>query len=250
MPPQEVLVMAMTKMLSGVCTAGFSREPDPASGLRLRGPVGLRWVRPVKEHGSLLLGDLTDSQGRVVQLGDVVELQLQKSRPNPPHVEDQVADFVFHRPRLLRQLEGERRAGFLAGHLDQAPQDVLGRGPTRSLCLIRPERLWARFELDPYSLKYQARLGFTLAGVRHPQASAPRGVPVTDIKWRALGRAWLGRGGGELLLDDGALRERLTASDIYLSLGLSRGYQDKLWLLVIGVHVVPDYQIEINYADL
>jgi hypothetical protein len=244
MSPQEVLVMAMTKMLTGVCTAGFSREPDPASGLRLR------WVRPVKEHGSLLLGDLTDVDGRVIQIGDVIEFHLQKPRPNPPHVEDQVADFIFHRPRLLRRLEGERRAGFLAAHLDQAPQDILGRNPTRSLCLIRPERLWARFELDPYSLKYQARLGFTLADASHPQAGAPRGAPVTDVKWRALGRTWLGRGGGELLLGDGALRERLAASDIYLSLGLSRGYQDKLWLMVIGVHVVPDYQVEINYADL
>jgi len=83
-----------------------------------------------------------------------------------------------------------------------------------------------------------------------PQANSPRGVSVTDIQWRALGRTWLGRGGGELLLDDGALRERLTATDVYLSLGLSRGYQDKLWLLVIGVHSVPDYQIEIDYGNL
>ena len=32
--------------------------------------------------------------------------------------------------------------------------------------------------------------------------------------------------------------------------GLSRGYQGQLWLLVIGVHVVPDYRAEIDYANL
>jgi hypothetical protein len=242
MPPQEVLIMAMTRMLSGVCTAGFTRQRDPVSHLR--------WVRPVKERGSLLLGDLTDADRRVIQLCDVVELHLRKPCPDPPHTEDQITDFIYHRPRLLRRLEGERCADFLSNYLDKAPQDVLSKNPTRSLCLVRPDRLWARFELDPYSLKYQARIGFTLKGARHAQANSPRGISVTDIKWRALGRGWLGQAGGELLLDEAALRGRLAAQEIYLALGLSRGYQGQLWLLVIGVHVVPDYQVEIDYENL
>jgi hypothetical protein len=242
MPAQEVLILAMTRMLSGVCTAGFTRQPDPVSHLR--------WVRPVKEHSTLLLGDLTDADGRVIQASDVVELHLQRPRSDPPHTEDWIADFIFRRPRLLRRLEGDRRARFFAQHLDQAPKDVLGRGPTRSLCLIRPERLWACFTLDPRSFKYVARIGFTLRGIRHTRANSPNGIPVTDLKWRALGRGWLGERGGELKLDEDALRERLGAEDIYLALGLSRGYQGNLWLLVVGVHVVPDYQAEIDYDNL
>jgi hypothetical protein len=242
MPAQEVLILAMTRMLSGVCTAGFTRQSDPVSHLR--------WVRPVKEHGSLLLGDLTDADGQVIQLGDVVELHLQSPRSHPPHTEDWIADFIFRRPRLLRRLEGDRRSRFLARHLDQAPQDVLGRDPTRSLCLIRPDRLWACFTLDPHSLKYETRIGFVLQGIPHPRADSPHGVSVTDLKWRALGRGWLGDRGGQLRLDDGDLRKRLRAEDIYLALGLSRGYQGKLWLLVIGVHVVPDYHAQIDYDNL
>lgn len=242
MPAQEVLILAMTRMLSGVCTAGFTRQPDPISHLR--------WVRPVKEHGSLLLGDLTDADGRVIQCGDVVELHLRKHRPDPPHTEDWITDIIYHRPRLLRRLEGERRGRFLAEHLDQAPGEVLAQNPTRSLCLIRPDTLWASFALDPYSLKYETRLGFTLNGTRHPQARSPRGISVTDVKWRALGRRWLEDNGGNLLLDQVALRERLEAEEIYLALGLSRGYQGKLWLLVVGVHVVPDFQAEIDYENL
>jgi hypothetical protein len=306
MPAQEVLILAMTRMLSGVCTAGLTTEPDPASRLR--------WVRPVKEHDSLLLGDLIlrqaqdgtlrqaqdaalrqaqdkalrqaqdaalrqaqdaalrqaqdaalrqaqdaalrqaqDAAGveeRVIQLCDVVELNLKTPRPDPPHAEDWITDFIYHRPCLLRRLEGERRADFLANYLDRAPQEVLGRNPTRSLCLIRPDRLWCCFTLDPYSLKYQARIGFTLTGVRHARANSPWGVPVTDIKWRALGRSWLGERGGELALDEDTLRGRLQAEKLYLALGLSRGYEGQIWLMVIGVHVVPDYRVEIDYGNL
>jgi hypothetical protein len=242
MPDQEILVMAMTRMLSGVCTAGFTRERDPVSHLR--------WVRPVKERDSLLLGDLTDADGRVIQCDDVIELRLQRHRPDPPHSEDWLTDFIFHRPRLLRRLEGERRARFLAEHLDRAPEEVLGEDPTRSLCLIRPDRIWACFILDPYSLKYQARVGFELLGLHHAKASSSWGLPVTDLKWRAAGRNWLDPGGGELRLGEDGLRERLSAEEIYLALGLSRGYQGQLWQLVIGVHVVPNYEAEIDYDNL
>jgi len=239
MPAREVLVLAMTRMLSGVCTAGLVNQAHPASRLS--------WVRPIKEHSSLLLGDLTDAQGRVIQLGDVVELQLSRRRPVPPHTEDWITDFVYHRPRLLRRLEGERRARFLAEHLDRAAEEVLGQTPSRSLCLVRPDGLWAHFSLDPYSLKYEARIGFSAC---HPQANSPRGLSVTDIKWRALGRTWLGEKGGELKMDEAALLRRLPAEEVYLALGLSRGFQGKMWLIVIGVHMVPDYQVEIDYRNL
>lgn len=233
--------MAVTRMLSGVCTAGFTRQPDPATYLR--------WVRPVKEHDTLLVGDLADAEGRMIQPGDVVELSLQKHRPQPPHCEDWVADFIYHRPRLLRRLEGERRARFLAEHLDRAPAEVLLES-RRSLCLIHPERVWALFSLDPYSGKYQARLGFALRGLKHPQASSEGGLPVTDLRWRALGRKWLNEGSKTLSLDQDELQARLRAEAIYLALGLSRRYQEQFTLLVIGAHCVPDYEIEVDYRNL
>lgn len=241
MPPQEVLILAMTQMLSGICTAGFTREPDPVTGLC--------WVRPVREFDTLLPGDMTDAGGRLVQCCDVVELNLLAPHPDPPHVEDWLTDFVRHRPQLLRRLEGEKRAGLFARYLDRAPEDVLIHH-TRSLCLVQPEQVWARFSLDGYSGKYEARMGFVLAGdANHPRAASPRGASVTDLKWHALGRAWLGerggRGGqgGRLALDHDALCERLGAEAIYLAIGLSRNWRGEYWPLVVGVHVVPDYEV-------
>ena len=237
MPLQEVLILAMTRMRSGICTAGFTHEPDPVTGLR--------WVRPVRDFDTVQPGDMTDANGRPVQCGDVVELDLLAPRPDPPHVEDWLTDFVHRRPRLLRRLEGEKRARFFAKYLDLAPEDVLIRH-TRSLCLVRPEQVWASFSLDRYSGKYEARMGFLLAGdANHPQATGQRGASVTDLKWHALGRAWLGEVGGRLRLEQDALYRRLNAEAIYLAVGLGRKWQGKYWPLVVGVHVVPDYELQI-----
>jgi hypothetical protein len=75
------------------------------------------------------------------------------------------------------------------------------------------------------------------------------GLPVTDVKWRALGREWLS-GGGRLDYDEDELRDRLGVEDFYLALGLSRSYEGEYWLLVLGVHTVPDYEVAIDYGNL
>lgn len=235
MPRKEVLILAMTDMLSGICTAGFTLDPHPRSGLR--------WVRPVRDFDTLQPGDMTDAEGRLVQCCDVVELSLIEPRPDPPHVEDWLTDFVQHRPRLLRRLEADRRGAFFARYLDSAPEEVLVEH-SRSLCLVEPECVWARFSLDDYSGKYEARLGFSLGrGNDHPRAVSPRGVPVTDRRWRALGRSWLGKKGGMLALDHDALLERVGAEALYVAVGLSRSWQGVCWPLVVGVHAVPDYRV-------
>ncbi len=235
MPPQEVLVLAMTKMLSGICTAGFIREQDEVTGLR--------WVRPVRDFDTVQPGDMTDVDGRLVRCCDVVELNLIEARPDPPHVEDWLTDFVHHRPRLLRRLEGESRAAFFPRYVDQAPEDVLVHR-TRSLCLVQPEQVWAQFSLDAYSGKYEARMGFVLSGdANHPRATSRRGVSVTDLRWQALGRSWLGERQRYLSLDHEALLERLDGDALYLAVGLSRNWQGEYWPLVVGVHVIPDYVV-------
>lgn len=240
MPDTEVLILAMTRMLSGVCTAGMTHEPDQTTGLR--------WVRPVKDFGSLLLGDLTDARGHVIQLGDVVSLRLQKPRLDPPHTEDWLTDFVHHRPRLLRRLQGDRRANFFRKYLDTAPHEVLVE-QKRSLCLTRPDQVWGRFTLDPYSGKYETRLAFSLGDQAFLGSASKGGLPVTDLKWRALGRAWLSDN-GRLDFDNDSLHEKLQADEIYLTVGLSRTYQGHIWLLVLAIHTVPDYAIDIDYSKL
>ncbi len=233
MATQEVLILALTQMRSGICVAGFTREPDPVTGLR--------WVRPVRDFDTVLPGDMTGADGYAFQCCDVIELNLVAPRPCPPHVEDWRADFVRPRPRLLRRLEGDRRVEFFAAHLDRAPEDVLVH-QTRSLCLVQPDKVWAEFALNPDAGTYEARMGFTLPGVPdHPRAASPRGASVTDLRWRDLGRTWLAEEDRSLKFGHNALFEQLGCQSLYLVIGLSRLWQGEHWPLVVGVHTAPDF---------
>jgi hypothetical protein len=118
MPIQETLILAVTKMLGGVCIAGMTTEKDPVTHLK--------WVRPVREHGHVLLGDITTAEGR----------------------------------------------------------------------------------------------------------------------------AWLPKDGGWTEFDAGDLETRLGIQEIYLALGLTRSYKGDCWLIVIGVHTLPDYEAVVDYDNL
>jgi hypothetical protein len=230
MPHPEILILAVTRMRSGVCIAGMSGEADPASGLR--------WVRPVKQHGSLLPGDIRYADGRMMRAGDVISWRMGAPRPNPPHVEDVLVNPIRDRPRHLRHLSAARLAQFCADHLDRAAADILCH-TTRSLCLLRPDSACATWKLDRYSGHYEARIAFQW----HDFSTGERGIPATDLAWRALGRTWLGAR-NQLMLDDNALRERL--GQIYLAIGRGRLHDGRHWPLVVGVHAggLPEVDIE------
>lgn len=225
MTRDRIVVLAVTKMLSGMCTGGISLSTD-------------KWVRPVKEHSTLLLGDLRYPDRTVIRPFDIVDFTLFKPRPKPPHVEDWVCDFVRARPVLAGRLDD--RLGFLNAHADPEGADHIARAQC-SLALIRPSAVEAVFTMDSFSGKYEARL-------RIPEMG-PRALPVTDIKWRALGRALL-RSSDRLALTCEALHDRLGVSDVFVALGLGRMYEGKHWPLVVGVHTCPDYQADIDYSDL
>jgi hypothetical protein len=241
MPVQEILMLAVTKMLGGVCIAGMSTEPDPATRLR--------WVRPVREHGHVLLGDITTAAGEVLRPFDVVAFNLLQPRVLSPHTEDWTADFVRQRPRVVRRLGGERRAGFLRKYLDTAPREVLD-SQQRSLCLIKPDWVKGCFRLDSYSGDFDARLAFGLGQRPYLGSYAKGGMSVTDLKWRALGRAWLPTAGGWTEFDAGDLEARFGIQQIYLAVGLTRSYQGSYWPIVVGVHTLPDYEAAVDYDNL
>jgi hypothetical protein len=241
MPTKEILVLAVTKMLGGVCIAGMTVEPDPVTGLR--------WVRPIREHGHVLLGDITTSDNTVLRPFDVAEMQLLRPCALPPHTEDWITDFVHHRPRIVRRLEGERRPGFLAKYVDTTPRQVL-EGQQRSLCLIRPDIVKGCFRLDAYSGHFEARLAFGLEGRSYQGDYAKGGLSVTDLKWRALGRAWLPEEGGWTEFEAGDLEARFGIRQIFLVVGLTRSFEGRFWPIIVGVHTVPDYQATVDYDTL
>ena len=239
MPAQEILILAVTQMLGGVCLAGMSTEAEPTTGLR--------WIRPVREFGHVLLGDITAVDGTVIRPFDVAEFRLLQARPSPPHIEDWITGFARPRVRVVRRLEGERRAAFLRKYIDPDPASVL-ENQARSLCLVRPDWIGASFELDAYTGKFEARLAFALGQHRYLGAREA-GVSATDLRWRALGRTWLPESGGLLEFDIDALRARLGLQDLFLAIGLTRAFQGAYWPIVVGVHLVPDYDVVVDYSN-
>jgi hypothetical protein len=231
---QELLILAVTHMRTGVCVAGMARTTESASRLR--------WVRPVKHHAALLAGDIRYASGQLMRAGDVIKWQHQMLQSPPPHIEDALVDPIRDRPALLRRLDPAKRAAFCARQLDVAPGDVLLR-ETRSLCILRPEEIRASWIYDTFSQHYEARLAF-----RHGRyATSARGIPVTDLAWRALGRTWL-NGRDRLELSHLALCERI--GDVYLNVGLSRSFDGRHWPLVVGVHAAGLPEIELDEAAL
>jgi hypothetical protein len=241
MHTEEVLVLAMTKMLSGICTAGLTRRRD-ADGR-------LRWFRPVRSFGSVMPGDMMETSGRLIQCCDVVAFHAIEPRCEPPHVEDWVVDFIHHRPRVLRHLAGDRRAAFLAEHAIPSADPMLRRKAC-SLCLIKPDDVTARFSRDPRSGKYQARMRVALPGCEDAADGAGRGYPVTDLKWRALGRRWLDEEGDRLEVPRAEVLTRMDAVDLYLTMGLSRRFRGRHWPLVHAVHLIPDYEMAIDLENM
>jgi hypothetical protein len=227
-------------MHGGVCIAGMTTEPDPVTGLR--------WVRPIREGGHVLLGDITTPDGRVLSPFDVTRFRLVRPFSNPPHTEDWVTDFVRHRPCVIRRLEGERRGQFLGRYLDSSPHQVLD-SQQRSLCLIKPDWIKGAFRLDGYSGRFDARIAFGLGGRRYWGSSAKGGLSVTDLRWRALGRAWLPAEGGWTEFEAGDLEARYGIQEIYLAVGLTRSYRGGHWVIVVGVHTLPDYEATVDYDN-
>jgi hypothetical protein len=256
----EILLLAVTKMLSGLCIGGVA-------------PGESRWVRPVKAFGTILPGDLRLPEGRLMRPFDVVSLSLGAARPQPPHAEDVLCDFVRPRPRLVRQVTGAEQETMLAAALDPHPEEVWAQ-QRRSLTLFQPAEVTATFFYDDYSGKLEARLAW-------PGCGEERGHPVTDLRWRALGRALLPEGGQRCLtwkeLQAGvptATRRRgdgatgrlgpepetdtsparplalSPARAVYLAVGLSRAHEGRLWPMVVGVHLVPDYEVTVDERRL
>lgn len=244
MATRRLVVLAMTHMRSGNCTAGLlCGENDPQRG---------EWVRPVRPYGTLLLGDMTEPQGTVARVGDLVDLNLLRYRPVPPHTEDWEADFIRSRVKIQGRLEGDSWAHYLAAHAEPGPDAVLDRHE-RSLALFKPRSITAHFFLNRDVQTYEARLEFAFGDRIYATGASHPGFPVTDLAWRARGRTWCERmlppGQQHLRLDHAQVAGELGCTDLYLSVGLTRQFGGQLWPILIGVYPLPESPVTIDYAN-
>jgi hypothetical protein len=239
-----LVILAVTAMRTGVCIAGV-RQDAPSV-----------WVRPVREFGTLTLGDITyptqAGERRVMRPFDIVEIFLDAHRPEPPFVEDWICDFSRHRPRLLGTLGEDERPALLQAA--SASPESIWSGHDSSLGVCVADALTATFSHDEYAGKYETRLSFGM------QPTATSSLPCTDLKWRAFGQALLATEGASsadqqvrtLTLTNQELRQTLGGGEraIWLALGLTRELHGRRWPLIVGVHTIPDYEATLDYSTL
>jgi len=226
----DVLVLGIRQAGSNYSLVGMTAEADPITGRR--------WVRPVKNGLPLTRDDLIYEDGLPVRLGDVIQLDLLEPKPEPPFVENVVANWDAGPPIFIRDLTEARRAAFFPAHIDPEPQAVLRGSPSRSLCLVRPDDIEAVFSYDSEIQQFETRL-FPRIGKMNKED----GVQVYDPYWKRWCRDQLGDE-EYMHYDNAELRELV--GEIYLTIGLNaRG-----GVQVLGVHTVPAYEVPVDEHTL
>jgi hypothetical protein len=237
---KEITVLAITKMHGGVCTAGID-----SAGI---------WVRPIRkpsvtethrtaitDYCLLPMDFFHGGRSHLVNLG-VTSLHLIGPHREPPHIEDWALDTAM-KPEFVRKLSETEQAQFLASH---AKRNLITLDPLQacSLALVRPIEFSFRF------LENAAKDDVVVRAALRVGEQEFKDVGCTDLRMRALGRSLLAGSKSEPVELTRGDFERRGKQATYLAVGLSRLYQGKHWPLVVGVHTIPEMDVEIDYARL
>lgn len=237
---KELTILALTKMHGGVCTAGIDGDG--------------RWVRPVRPHTEskpryeavtdyclLPLDFFHGGHSHLVNLG-VTRFSFASHTPQPPHTEDWTMELT-RKPQLIRKLTNEEQERFLAASVEDGLPLLDGDGQ-HSLALIKPDSFSFSFGKNRSGDDVSVRASFKVGDVEVGD------VGCTDLRMRALGRKLLEKSGGERSLlsdEDFRLRDKQAT---YLTIGLSRPFQGKHWLILVGAHTIPELTVDIDFAKL
>ncbi|MEW6097088.1 MAG: hypothetical protein AB1567_11290 [bacterium] len=232
---KDIVVLAMTKMANGVCIAGV----EPETG---------EWIRPVRL-------DISDPMEHCIQLTDFIikgqphikplalsRFGLKEPNPVPPHIEDWLIDRRV-KPNLLKELSNPERLDFLNLHSSQNTLSKL-EGLNCSLGMIIPLDFSFHFKPNKAGDDIAVRVNFSANSRNYSN------IPCSDIKMRALGRkvlSYLGKSEHWLFRQD---FDKKGYQQVFFAMGLTRLYKGKNWLMVIGVHTVPEYQVAIDFTNL
>ncbi len=114
------------------------------------------------------------------------------------------------------------------------PDSTAGRH-SQGLCL--PDSFSFSFALNQSGTDISMRTTFALGGRGYSDMSC------TDLRMRALGRSLLEKSSGVPRAHSQADVERRGEYSTCLALGLSRCFHGKHWLMVIGVHTMPELDV-------
>lgn len=236
--PRELLVMAVTRLGTGVCVACVERA-DP----------GYRWIRPTREQGDwrqLEADDLLNSCGEVVvQVGNVLSWPLGNAMPREVHLEDVFTAGLAEKVRTLSAYQFQQTCGRLC---EEDFRSFLSSN--RSLILVRPHEIQqVHFERDSK--------GNVAARIRFRHGNLVEDYGVTDLAWRSLGQELLGACHRELKWTEPELKQHTGLSIRWLAVGRGQRWKGAphpfagcYWPFTITVLTDPPNNMLINYDEL
>lgn len=237
---KELTILALTRMHGGVCTAGVDGDGQWARPVRPHAESSPRY-EGVTDYCLLPIDFFHGGRSHLVNLG-VTRFWFAAHTPQPPHTEDWTMDLT-RKPQLIRKLANEEQESFLAARVEEGLPLLDGDG-RRSLALIKPDSFSFSFGMNRTGDDVSVRASFKVG------ATGIDDVGCTDLRMRALGRKLLEKSGGEKsMLSDEDFR-RHDKQSTYLTIGLSRPFQGKHWLILVGAHTIPELTVEIDFAKL
>lgn len=243
-PLVKMVITDLTRMQQGrVCIAGYDTQR--------------RCIRPVLPPPGIAEHSLIADNKAIAFPFAVIELDLLKHTPQPPHCEDWRYD--YETLRFIRVLEPAKRQDILRWSLFHRVADVFeqlihddnghyvmdGAG-SRSLGTIIPQEIKEVVHSmgDDGGWNYRLIFNDDVHGYR---------LKITDLTWNCYCNSLRNEA-----CDPGQIADAMTfmlkrqGRKVYLRIGLSRGwakFPDRCFLQINAIHTFPDYLEGKTFAD-
>ena len=240
---KPLVITDLTRMQEGrVCIAGYDRDGN--------------CVRPVLPPPGIHENTLYSRGRPIVYPFAVVEYDLLQKTPHPPHTEDYRYDPAS--VRLIEGLDEKQKRELLDQTLFQSVGAIFkvpifsdighyvmdGMGP-RSLGTVQPSQVKRVTYEQSSDEKWKYRLGFVDGG------GTTYWLTITDLAFRYYCDYQHNEGQSPTTISYN-LTSVLRSSEVYLRIGLARGwekYPDRCFIQITGVYTFPDYLGGRTFAD-
>lgn len=219
--------MAVTRALNHFCVAGVNQTND--------------WKRPVCIPGWFLRRNQVFQDNEcIVRNYNIVRFYSEGNMNNQPHSEDFKID--ANRSFQLLGIVSENERAELFSEIDES--NLIEESDeriynyllsnNRSLIMIKPDGI-DQCTCEPNEYKgIKTRIHFTLNDEYY-------NISCTDIRWRAYIRNHRNESN----------TDTLNNRETYLTIGLTREpWNGQIWPIVVGLHVLPELHVDVDYNNL
>jgi hypothetical protein len=237
----KLVITDLTRMYQGrVCIAGYDQMH--------------RCIRPTLPPPGISEETLTQAGKPIIFPFALVEFDLSHPNPSPPHTEDY--RYMPESPRFIRSVQDRKTVlhwslfASVSAIFEQPIHDdfgfyVMDCQGTRSLGTVRPQTIVKVAYEKGIEGPWDYRLMF------YDNENIFYRLKITDLTWQYYCDSLRGENRDPDQITN-ELTAKLKATDVYLRVGLARGWQrfpDRCYLQITGIYTYPDYLEGRTFAD-